>query len=93
MFLLVPAYPGCPGSKAVKRSLLLLLCGTTRVSQNQKKPSPTHIDEEKEEGFATFLPAANQTMTLMRLTKEHAIVLGGLVAALQISPAQFRCDT
>jgi len=22
MFLLVPAYPGCPGSKAVKRSLL-----------------------------------------------------------------------
>ena len=21
MFLLVPAYPGCPGSKAVKRSL------------------------------------------------------------------------
>ena len=25
MFLLVPAYLGCPGSKAVKRSLLLLL--------------------------------------------------------------------
>jgi len=25
MCLLVPAYPGCPGSKAVKRSLLLLL--------------------------------------------------------------------
>ena len=25
MFLLVPAYPGCPGSKAMKRSLLLLL--------------------------------------------------------------------
>jgi len=25
MFLLVPAYPGCPGSKAVKRSLLLFL--------------------------------------------------------------------
>jgi len=24
-FLLVPAYPGCPGSKAVKRSLLLLV--------------------------------------------------------------------
>jgi len=27
MFLLVPAYPGCPGSKAVKRSLLLLSRG------------------------------------------------------------------
>ena len=25
MFLLVPAYPGCPGSKAVKRSLLLFI--------------------------------------------------------------------
>ena len=25
MFLLVPAYAGCPGSKAVKRLLLLLL--------------------------------------------------------------------
>ena len=25
MSLLVPAYPGCPGSKAIKRSLLLLL--------------------------------------------------------------------
>jgi len=24
MFLLVPAYPGCPGSKAVKRLLLLI---------------------------------------------------------------------
>ena len=32
MFLLVPAYPGCPGSKAVKRSLLgLHLC--LRLSQ------------------------------------------------------------
>jgi len=27
MFLLVPAYPGCPGSKAIKWSLLLLLYG------------------------------------------------------------------
>ena len=26
MFLLVPAYPGCPGSKAVKRSLLFAVC-------------------------------------------------------------------
>jgi len=31
MFLLVPAYPGCPGSKAVKRSLLLLLCDSATV--------------------------------------------------------------
>ena len=32
MFLLVPAYPGCPGSKAVKRSLLLLLLPTLVVT-------------------------------------------------------------
>ena len=31
MFLLVPAYPGCPGSKAVKRSLSLLLYRLTQV--------------------------------------------------------------
>ena len=44
MFLLVPAYPGCPGSKAVKRSLLLLLLlsGTTRVSRYQK--GKTNLD-------------------------------------------------
>ena len=41
MFLLVPAYPGCPGSKAVKRSLLLL-SGTTRVSRYQK--GKTNLD-------------------------------------------------
>jgi len=29
MFLPVPAYPGCPGSKAVKRSLLLIVCECT----------------------------------------------------------------
>ena len=31
MFLLVPAYPGCPGSKAVKRSLLLSVCLCVRA--------------------------------------------------------------
>jgi len=29
VFLLVPAYPGCPGTKAVKRLLLLLLLSLT----------------------------------------------------------------
>jgi len=32
LFLLVPAYPGCPGSKAVKRSLLLLLLSRSRTA-------------------------------------------------------------
>jgi len=34
MFLLVPAYPGCPGSKAVKRLLLLLLLLLCTFLQN-----------------------------------------------------------
>ena len=33
MFLLVPAYPGCPGSKAVKRSSSLLLLFILYASQ------------------------------------------------------------
>ena len=40
MSLLVPAYPGCPGSKAVKRSLLLLLL--TLESWHIKAAMPLH---------------------------------------------------
>ena len=37
MFLVVPAYPGCPGSKAVKRSLLLytVLQGNPGIHENK----------------------------------------------------------
>ena len=54
MFLLVPAYPGCPGSKAAKRSLLLLLLMMiimtpmmilVRMSVNQKMSN--HNETEK----------------------------------------------
>ena len=38
MFLLVPAYPGCPGSKAVKRSLLLLLLSSELSSAAKFMP-------------------------------------------------------
>ena len=39
MFLLVPAYPGCPGSKAVKRSsLLLLLQMASELARNSGIP-------------------------------------------------------
>ena len=53
MFLLVPAYPGCPGSKAVKRSLLL--SGTTWVGQYQKKHSPSHTHPDHRTSFIIFL--------------------------------------
>ena len=35
MFLLVPAYPGCPGSKAVKRSLWSLIIRATFQNTSQ----------------------------------------------------------
>jgi len=37
MFLLVPAYPGCPGSKAVKRSLLFC-AGAVRQTVYRRRP-------------------------------------------------------
>ena len=40
MFLLVPAYPGCPGSKAVKQSLLLLYCSTLTLLVGWQKGHP-----------------------------------------------------
>ena len=47
MFLLVPAYPGCPGSKAVKRSLYVIytVCRTDRYF--------TDIYEASEDGTET----------------------------------------
>jgi len=40
MFLLVPAYPGCPGSKAVKRSLYCLqLLLTLLVRRQEGQPA------------------------------------------------------
>jgi len=45
MFLLVPAYPGCPGSKAVKRSLF---SGTTQVSRYQKGKTDLDFTEARE---------------------------------------------
>ena len=42
MFLLVPAYPGCPGSKAVKRSLLLLLLPVPAASRSWEVAARWH---------------------------------------------------
>jgi len=59
MFLLVPAYPGCPGSKAVKRSLLLL-SGTTQVSRYQKgKTNLDFIEARDMSGSASAGPYAS----------------------------------
>jgi len=42
VFLLVPAYPGCPGTKAIKRLLLLLL---SYISCPAYKPTPIPTDD------------------------------------------------
>ena len=44
MFLLVPAYPGCPGSKAVKRSLLLLSVNVLVSVRNSKNVDVGKVD-------------------------------------------------
>jgi len=58
MFLLVPAYPGCPGSKAVKRSLLLLLldedCANLVVSILTNTPIFDHIILDRPKTFIPF---------------------------------------
>ena len=43
MFLLVPAYPGCPGSKAVKRSLLLLFFSFMKLTELPLTVIPLHM--------------------------------------------------
>jgi len=53
MFLLVPAYPGCPGSKAVKRSLLFshssecnIWCSCYKVNVQPKGGLISHLTLE-----------------------------------------------
>jgi len=53
MFLLVPAYPGCPGQTAVKWLLLLLFSGTTRVSLYQKGNTNLDFNEAKRVAVAS----------------------------------------
>ena len=60
MFLLVPAYPGCPGSKAVKRSLLLLLYQTRRILHKMRATLPT--DESRNAFTKAYDHTAYQTI-------------------------------
>ena len=58
MSLLVPAYPGCPGSKAVKRSLLLLLLNYPKIAKLcPARKSAQHLPPVLLAAFANvFLP-------------------------------------
>ena len=79
-FLLVPAYPGCPGSKAVKRSLLLLLSGTTWLCHYQKKHSPTHTNSDHHTATIHNILLAWQSSSTTSLQ-----VLFGLPLGLELS--------
>ena len=70
MFLLVPAYPGCPGSKAIKRSLLLLLSGTTQVSWYQKGKTNLDITEASDSEWQWHQLGCMQVCTLFQ-TDNH----------------------
>jgi len=84
MFLLVPAYPGCPGSKAVKRSLLLLLlvpCSQILLRGVSKVPG-----QEK----CHFLASRRDALTYDSLTRTHSDdailrINNKLIAKLQFS--------
>jgi len=67
MFLLVPAYPGCPGSKAVKRSLLLLLF-TNSYNKMQLHPIHGSISHMAHTRYKSYLQytAANITTTILQ---------------------------
>jgi len=67
-FLLVPAYPGCPGSKAVKRSLL---SGTTWVSRYQKGKTNLDFTEARDSEWQWNLLGHTQVCTSLQ-TDNHA---------------------
>jgi len=68
MFLLVPAYPGCPGSKAVKRSLLL--SRTTQVSQYQKGKTNLDFTEARDSEWQWHQLGHRQVCTSLQ-TDDH----------------------
>jgi len=81
-FLLVPAYPGCPGSKAVKRSLYLIFCifthtfngpfsGTTRVSRFQKGKTNLDVTEARDSEWQWHQLGHMQVCTSLQ-TDNHA---------------------
>jgi len=74
MFLLVPAYPGCPGSKAVKRSLLLLLSRTTWVSRYQKGKTSLDFTEARDSEWQWHQLGHMQVCTSLQ-TYNHASTL------------------
>ena len=58
MFLLVPAYPGCPGSKAVKRSLLLLLLFSGNIADRDIINTPLEPLRPADVPFGGFVDIA-----------------------------------
>ena len=90
-FLLVPAYPGCPGSKAVKRSLLLFST-TTWLSWYPKGKTSLDLNEARDDWvlwwqwhqldrMQQFAPCSRQTTT----STPHCSIFTGRMLFLMLN--------
>jgi len=96
MFLLVPAYPGCPGSKAVKRSLFRRQWGIDPPNQNpadaldlprccQVSRSPVRVCRALDEDVSRYLaspPAGRSTLHVPSASTAAAAAGGGTMATV-----------
>ena len=72
MFLLVPAYPGCPGSKAVKLSLLLLYLTINRKifsKSGRWTRSPCQVQKTKLQGGLQWLHSVDDVAAVWLMTQ------------------------
>ena len=82
MFLLVPAYPGCPGSKAVKRSLLLLLLMVDSVAFSAFTLFVGHQEEHPARCWCGYMSGARcrlHIVQLMPLPSQNPVISPHLI--------------
>ena len=85
MFLLVPAYPGCPGSKAVKRSSSLhVTCGLTACTPGSA-PGPTLGNEYGKTLPFTFFTIPSDGNRFRRKSRECTGAVKSLFASIKIT--------
>ena len=80
MFLLVPAYPGCPGQTAVKWLLLLLLCvdADDEVSEGEMQQVQQLTEMLHAHVHSTDVPVSEAVNT------EYSAVKGALIRVVVV---------
>ena len=94
MFLLVPAYPGCPGSKAVKRSLLLLLFPLipfANILENSAFLYPTIFMPHPSQSRQSLTLSPIQFPSIPTPTR-HLAVRRVVPLMLSLGPSQYFCQ-